>query len=106
VSVPNVRSEKPQVPTLWIDTFVGLGLAQKNPDSRLQRLKDIAWQLVRQGKLLCPQADQEEEYQGTQLYERTVSEFKSLSLGIRFQHRVGIAAQHIALAMKAFVANA
>jgi hypothetical protein len=102
----SVRPERPQVPTLWIDTFVGLGLAQKNPASRLQRLKDIAWQLVRHGKLLCPQADQEEEYQGTQLYERTFSEFEPLSLGIWFRHRAGIADQHIALAMGAFVAKA
>jgi hypothetical protein len=104
--VPVISSEKPQLPTLWVDTFVGLDLAKGKPDPRLQHLKDIVWKLVRDGKLLCPQADQEEEYQGTRLYEAATREFESLSLSIRFHHRQGILDHQVALAMKAFAAKA
>lgn len=104
--VPVVSSKKPQLPTLWVDTFVGLGLAKDKSDPRLQHLKDIAWKLVRDGKLLCPQADQEEEYHGTRMYEAATREFESLSLGIRFRHRQGILDHQVALAMRAFLGNA
>jgi hypothetical protein len=103
--IPVVSSEKPQLPTLWIDTFVGLELAKDKPNPRLQHLKDIAGKLARDGKLLCPLADQEEEYQGSRLYEAATNEFEALSLGIRFRHRQGILDHQVALAMKAFVAK-
>jgi hypothetical protein len=67
---PRVISEKPAVPTLWLDTSVVINFTRLAHGEallsielkRLTRLKTLLQQLVANGKLLCPQADQEEKY--------------------------------------------
>jgi hypothetical protein len=68
--LPKVTSEKPAIPTLWLDTAViikftklarGEALQPIEVD-RLTPLKTLVKELIGSGKLLCPEADQEEEY--------------------------------------------
>ena len=63
-----VVSEKPKLPTLWLDTSVGIKVAKVHRGEKLQdietdrvkRLFEIVTRLVGEGKLLCPEADQDE----------------------------------------------
>jgi hypothetical protein len=110
-AIPKVRFEKPALPTLWVDTFVVINLAKIKRGEALQsievqrgrRLKELVFGLVRNGKLLCPQSDQEEEYVGRRLDDDVHSMFASLSLGISFAHRQGIFDEHVFKGMQAFV---
>jgi hypothetical protein len=107
---PLVIFEKPGLPTLWLDTSVVIKLAKiKNGESlqdievrRCQRLRELVFNLVRAGRLLCPDSDQEEEYVGQRLDDYVHSMFASLSLGISLQHRQGIFDRHIFKGMEAF----
>jgi hypothetical protein len=111
---PKVNCEKPTVPTLWLDTSViikltkiGRGEAlQQIEVERLTRLKDLVQELVANGKLLCPQADQEDEYVADRLDEEVHGDFLVLSLGIRFRHRQGVFDYQAQLGMKAYVQRA
>ena len=111
---PKVISEKPAVHTLWLDTSVvikftkiarGEGLQQIEID-RLTRLRNLVQELVPAGKLLCPQADQEEEYVAERLDREVHGDFLVLSLGIGMRHRQGIFDWQAQLGMKAYVQQA
>lgn len=110
VGTPIVRFEKPALPTLWVDTFVVINLAKIKRGEALQsvevqrgaRLKELVFGLVRNGRLLCPQSDQEEEYAGRRLDDDVQSMFASLSLGISFAHRQGIFDKHVFKGMEAY----
>lgn len=108
---PKIAFEKPSVPTLWIDTSVIIKLTkiargealQAIEVERLTRLKKLIDELVSAGKLLCPQADQEEEYVAQRLDKEVHGDFLALSVGIRMRHRQGIFDYQVQLGMKAFV---
>ncbi len=111
---PKVTSEKPSIPTLWLDTSVIIKLAkvergeglQQVEIERLTRLRDLVRELVPAGKLICPQADQEEEYVAKRLDREIHREFLGLSLGINMRHRQGIFDWQAQLGMEAYVKRA
>jgi len=111
---PKVTSEKPSIPTLWLDTSViikltkverGEGLQQVEIE-RLTHLRDLVRELVPAGKLICPQADQEEEYVAKRLDREIHRDFLGLSLGINMRHRQGIFDWQAQLGMEAYVNRA
>jgi hypothetical protein len=110
-AIPKVTSEKPSVPTAWLDTAVVIKLTKIDQGEALQaieverltRLKGLIQELVSNGKLLCPQADQEEEYAGERLDHEVHGDFLALSLGISYRHRQGIFDYQAQIGMKAYV---
>ena len=66
-----IVSPKPNVRTLWLDTSIGIKLAklkrgetlQQVERERAERLFSLVEKLVGAGKLLCPEADQNEEFE-------------------------------------------
>ena len=104
---------KPKLPTLWLDTSVGIKLAKVHRGERIQdievervqRLFDLVTRLVHEGKLLCPEADQNEEYEAERLEREVAIAFRQLSLGIQLVHRAGILGDQIYYAMKAYCGN-
>lgn len=108
--MPSVSSAKPSIPTLWLDTSVGIKLAKVSRGEKLQeievergkKLQGLVLKLVQEGKLLCPESDQEEEYDAGRLEKEIAGEFSRLSLGVRLRHRMGILDSQIYYAMKAY----
>jgi hypothetical protein len=109
-----VTSDKPSLPTLWLDTSVVIKLTkiargealQSIEVERLTRLKKLINELGEAGKLLCPQADQEEEYADERLDSEVHRDFLSLSMGITLSHRQGIFDFQAMIGMKACVEKA
>ncbi len=109
-TVPTVVLEKPRLPTLWVDTSVVIKITKVERGEALQevevqrckRLRDLIHGLVRDGKLLCPESDQEEEYVAQRLDDHVHGMFASLSLGISMAHRLGIHDRHVFHGMKAY----
>lgn len=109
----SVQSEKPPIPTLWLDTWVMIKLAQlRNGENlhaidaqRLKRLEELVIPLVKEGKLLCPEGDHEDEYEGECDEEQIEREWKRFSLGARLEPRAGIEDSQVALAMKHYCAK-
>jgi hypothetical protein len=112
-ATPSVYIEKPAVPTLWVDTSVVIKLTKIKRGEALQdieiergtRLQELVFGLVRAGKLLCPESDQEEEYVAQRLDDSVHSMFASLSLGISLSHRQGIFDRHLFKGMQAYASN-
>lgn len=112
-AAPTVKFEKPALPTLWVDTSVVIKLTKIKRGEALQdievqrgtRLRELVFGLVRAGKLLCPESDQEEEYVAQRLDDAVHSMFGSLSLGISLSHRQGIFDQHVFKGMEAYAKN-
>ena len=110
LAVPTVNLQKPALPTLWVDTSVVIKLTKVERGEALQdievqrctRLRDLVRGLVRDGKLLCPESDQEEEYVAQRLDDGVHRMFASLSLGISMTHRRGILDSHVFHGMKAY----
>lgn len=108
---PTVTFQKPALPTLWLDTSVGIKLAQIQRGEALQqieveratRLRDLVVELVAAGKLLCPKSDQEEEYVGGRLEQEVHGVFAKLSLGISLRHRQDVLDHQMFSGMKAFI---
>src|SRR6266850_464893 len=108
--IPKVNFENPALPTLWLDTSVVIKLTKIKRGENLQeievqrgtRLEKLVHGLVRAGKLLCPESDQEEEYVAQRLDDQVHAMFASLSLGISLAHRVGIMDGHVFRGMKAY----
>lgn len=113
-TAPKVTSEKPSVPTLWLDTAVVIKLTKVGHGERLQAieverltcLQKLVQELVTNGKLLCPIADQEEEYAGLRMDKEVHGDFLELSLGVALCHRQGIFDFQSELGMKAYVQRA
>jgi hypothetical protein len=111
---PKVICEKPALPTLWLDTSVIIKLTkiarsealQRVEVERLTRLRALIEELTSAEKLLCPQADQEEEYVAQRLDKEVHGDFLVLSLGIRLRHRQGVFDYQVQVAMKAYVQKA
>jgi hypothetical protein len=100
---PTVSTERAALPTLWIDTAIALKLASDDTDGRCLELQRIVRRLVRAGRLLCPNADQHEEFEGRLLDQAAFRVLEDLSLGLRFRHRKGIFDNLVAAAMKSYV---
>jgi hypothetical protein len=113
-AVPTVAFEKPGLPMLWLDTSVVIKLTkiekgealQKIEVQRGKRLHKVVFDLVRAGKLLCPESDQEEEYAAERLDDAVHSMFARLSLGISLTHRQGILDEQIFKGMSAYAREA
>lgn len=111
---PKVSCQKPALPTLWLDTSVVIKLTkisrgealEKIEVERLSQLQALIRDLTSQRKLLCPQADQEEEYVAQRLDREVHGDFLTLSVGIRMRHRQGIFDHQVQLGMQAYVAAA
>ena len=109
-AVTTVSLEKPRLPTLWLDTSVVIKITKVERGEALQdvevqrckRLRDLVRRLVSDGKLLCPESDQEEEYVAERLDDDVHKVFASLSLGISMTHRQGIHDSHVFHGMKAY----
>jgi hypothetical protein len=108
--MPRITSEKPALPTLWVDTAVGIKLAKvQNREietvekPRMLRLKELVAALGRNGKLLCPEGEQEYEYLGERLGAAISKEFAALSRGIRLLPRHAVHDKQAFLAMRAYV---
>jgi hypothetical protein len=114
IGSPRITSEKPALPTLWLDTSVLINFGrmahgaslQPIAIQRLARLKQLLEELVGNGKLICPAADQEEEYVDGRLDREVHSEFLGLSLGMHLRHRQGIFDSQTQIGMKAYVQSA
>jgi len=111
MNIPKVTSEKPSVPTLWVDTSVVIKLTkiargealQAIEIERLTRLQELVRELGEGGKLLCPRADQEEEYVAGRFEKDVHGDFLVLSLGVALRHRQGVFDYQAQLGMKAYV---
>ena len=109
-ATPTVEFEKPALPTLWLDTSVVIKLTKIEKGEALQeievqrgkRLQKLVFDLVRAGKLLCPESDQEEEYVAVRLDDDVHGMFARLSLGISLTHRQGILDTQIFKGMGAY----
>jgi hypothetical protein len=99
---PRVITERPSLPTLWIDTAIAVNIAAGR-DPRCLTLKDLVHKAVRARTLLSPNADQHEEFEGRRLDQAAYHVLEDLSLAIHLRHRGGIADNLIAAAMKAHV---
>jgi hypothetical protein len=112
--MPKVIAEKPGLPTLWVDTAIGIKLAkvqkgeavQEIEKRRMVKLKELVVKLARDCKLLCPEGDQEWEYWGERLDENVSREFAALSRGIRLLHHQAAHDFQVFIAMEAYVREA
>jgi hypothetical protein len=108
--IPTVNLQKPVLPTLWLDTSIIIKVAKIRRGERLQeievercnRLQKLVVELVRAGRLLCPESEQEEEYVAQRLDDDVHSTFHSLSFGISLEPRQGIMDEHIFIGMEAY----
>jgi hypothetical protein len=112
-TLPLMASDKSPIPTLWLDTSVGIKLAKIMRGENLNeievrrglQLRELIIELVKNGKLLCPEAGQEEEYEAERLDSEIFAEFSRLSRGARMNHRLLIQDAQIYRAMEAFCAG-
>ena len=104
-----VSAEKLALPTLWVDTAIGIKLAkvqkgeavQEVEKRRMVKLKDLVVQLGRNCRLLCPEGDQEFEYWGERIHEDVSREFAALSRGIRLLNYQAVHDAQALIAMEA-----
>lgn len=109
-TAPTIASEKPSLPTLWLDTSVVIKLTKIERGEALQevevqrgtRLMNLVFDLGRAGKLLCPESDQEEEYAAERLDDKVNGMFARLSLGISLAHRQGVFDTQVFRGMEAY----
>jgi hypothetical protein len=109
--MPKVIAEKPSLPTLWVDTAVGIRLARIQEGANVQdiarhrmvKLKELVVKLGRSCKLLCPQGEQEFEYLGRDHDDTRSREFAALSRGIRMLPRQAVHDSQALIAMAAYV---
>jgi hypothetical protein len=106
-----IITEKSSLPTLWVDTAVGIKLAKVQKGEAVQgvekrrmvKLKELVVKLTRSCKLLCPEGDQEWEYWGGRLDDKISEEFAALSRGIRMLPHQAVYDSQIFIAMEAYV---
>jgi hypothetical protein len=113
---PNAKviAHKLALPTLWVDTAIGIKLAkvqkgeaiQTLEKCRMAKLKDLVVKLVRSCRLLCPEGDQEWEYSGERLEEGVSKEFAALSRGVRMLPHQAVHDAQTFIAMAAHVGGA
>lgn len=109
--MPKVVIEKPTLPTLWVDTAVGIKLAKVQKGEAIQdiekrrmvKLKQLVVKNARNCKLLCPEGAQEWEYWGERLDNKISEEFAELSRGIHILQHQTIHDSQLFIAMGAYV---
>jgi hypothetical protein len=109
--MPKVIARKLDLPTLWVDTAIGIKLAkvqkgetiQALEKSRMEKLKKLVVELVRNCRLLCPEGDQEWEYCGERLEDGVSRELGMLSRGIRMLPHQQVHDVQTFAAMRAYV---
>src|ERR1700722_12871245 len=109
--IPKVIAEKPKLPTLWVDTAIGIKLAKVQEGEaileiekrRMVKLKELVVKLARACKLLCPEGDQEFEYWNTRLDQNISKELATLSRGIRMRPHQAVHDSQVFAAMGAHV---
>lgn len=109
----NVKVIKPSLPIIFIDTFFFIDLVSgrhKNPKPHYlkeeEELIDLVHKLTSEGKILCPQGDQEEEYELGIRYEDEIrKEQAQLSRGVRSMYHYGTYKYQVQIAMAAYMAN-
>ncbi len=105
------RVEKPPIPTLWLDSWVGMKLVKAArgeslpPEEAqlLQELREVVVHLTLARRLLCVEGDQDIEYGQERLDEEVAGEFARLTLGIQLDHGLAIKDKQVFLGMDAFV---
>jgi len=102
------KVEKPPIPTLWLDTSIGVKLAKAGrselPEAEaapLLALKALVTRLTLARRLLCVEGEQDEEYGSARLDEETAAEFSRMTLGIQLDHSLAIRDKQIFLGMDA-----
>ena len=108
-----IIAEKPSVPTLWVDTAVGIKLAkvqkgevvQDIEKRRMVKLKELVVKLGRSCRLLCPEGEQEWEYWGERLDDEVSRQFAALSRGIRMLPHQAVHDSQAFIAMGACVSG-
>ena len=106
-----VKIIKPPIPILFLDTnfFIDLVQNRYNPIKSTHYkdelyLVDLITRLTKEKKLLCPQGDQEEEYELGAKYEDEIrGEQVQLSLGIRAMHHYGVQKYQTQIAIRGFI---
>jgi hypothetical protein len=109
--MPKIIIEKPLLPTLWVDTAVGIKLAkvqkgeavQDIEKRRMVKLKELVVKLARSCKLLCPEGDQEWEYWGERLDNKISQEFATLSRGIQLLPHQAVHDSQVFIGMEACI---
>lgn len=107
-----VNIEKSPTPLLWIDTSILIKMAKSSLGEKIseqekqqvQYLYDAIIKKTKDKKLICPEADQQEEIELGERLEKECREIQAkLSLGIEFIHRQGIEDLLISKFMKAYI---
>lgn len=107
-----VRIEKYRLPIIWLDTFIIIGMTKLNcgetlssiEQERYKRLYQELLEKVSQEKIICPEADQNEEIEHGQRLEKECNKTQAkLSLGVRFRHRLEIEANQMFKVMDACI---
>jgi len=107
-----VNIEKSPIPLLWIDTSILIKMAKSSlgekiseqEKQRVQYIYDAIIEKTKDKKLICPEADQQEEIELGERLEKECREIQAkLSLGIEFIYRQGIEDLLIGKFMKAYI---
>lgn len=107
-----VTVEKSTTPMLWLDTSVLVDFAKIDKGENiepvraklLKRLRSVACHAVREEKLVCPEWDQENEYEAKRLEADIRRIVSDLSCGARCIPYAGVKDQQILIGMRAYLA--
>lgn len=108
----NVNIEKSPIPLVWIDTSIVIKMAKwkvgekidQLERQRVQYLYDIIRKVTKDKKLLCPEADQKEEYElGERLEEECGKIQTDLSWGVTMKHRQSVEELWTSRFMKGYI---
>ncbi len=104
--------EKSPIPLIWLDSSIIIHMAKSKAGEKIDEelkervdyLYDTIRKFTRERKLLCPCAEQEEEFElGGRLEKECRDVQTALSLGISTNHRVEIEDYLIRVCMKAYI---
>lgn len=109
-----VSCEKGDIPMLWLDSSVLIDFAKLENNenieparaSKLSRLRSVARNAVRAEKLICPEWDQELEFEGERLESNIRRIVSDLSCGARCVPYEGVKDRQVELGLEAYIANA
>ena len=109
MNAPNIEINKSNIPIVWLDTSIltKICIAKESPkkldilqQGRIQRLHELLYKASREGKVICPLAEQEREvWRNRSSWLDTVNE---LSFGIECISDGEIEKRQIVSAMKAY----
>jgi hypothetical protein len=107
-----VQVERPQTPTIWIDTSIviklwKIGRGENIPQQdvkRVRRLAEVVGQKVRERKLLCLETHQRTEFPGRAELD-ILKEFRGLTFGVDLRSELTVREFQTEVAMRAFLAG-